>query len=275
MADTSEVNIPNFSDIESDNEETPSVEELQEALTDSLRAFNEVKKKNKSLLKEMDLLKSKLEVYENEKKVDAPKVENDFEKENVLLKQKIIDLNLIITKFTKGEKYLEMILGTKCTFNKEGLGFNPNEKKTVLKESFDQDTTNSKSCDFCGKSGHTLLSCIHRLRGEKPTKKVWVKKGESPPKIPKRPPHAPLPKPVHSRPVKANAHVQPKRGRQHARPQQRPFRPHASAFEPYTPYFPHMYGYAHPHMHFYPNHYGPNMNWGPTHPPPNFYAGGY
>ncbi len=54
------------------------------------------------------------------------------------MKQKVEELTLIISKFSQGEKNLNMILSTPCTFNKEGLGFNPSETKEVHKNPFTQ-----------------------------------------------------------------------------------------------------------------------------------------
>jgi len=46
-------------------------------------------------------------------------------------------LETIVSKFSKGEENLNKILGTqKMSFNKEGIGFNPFNKKKCYKNFF-------------------------------------------------------------------------------------------------------------------------------------------
>ena len=62
---------------------------------------------------------------------------NIIKEENESLKKKFMDLNNIVTKFTLGEKNLNILLESqRCLFNKEGLGYRPYKKSTYLKNHF-------------------------------------------------------------------------------------------------------------------------------------------
>lgn len=54
-------------------------------------------------------------------------------KENETLKTQVIDLNSTLTKFIKGKENLDKLLGNQCVFNKRGMGYKSQKKKTLLK----------------------------------------------------------------------------------------------------------------------------------------------
>jgi hypothetical protein len=56
-------------------------------------------------------------------------------KKNEILKAQVIDLNFTLTRFTKGNENLNILLGNqRCVFKKSGLGYNRKKnKKTLLK----------------------------------------------------------------------------------------------------------------------------------------------
>ena len=111
--DTTEVTISNFSsDSEVEVEPTPSVEQLQDALETCLNFVDELKAKNKTHRNEIKFLNSKIDSLEKEKKNSVESSSNDFQQENFLLKQKIEEMTKVISKFTQGEKNLDLILGT-------------------------------------------------------------------------------------------------------------------------------------------------------------------
>jgi hypothetical protein len=54
-------------------------------------------------------------------------------KKNEILKAQVIDLNFTLTRFTKGNENLNILLGNqRCVFEKSGLGYNPKKNKKKL-----------------------------------------------------------------------------------------------------------------------------------------------
>ena len=99
-------------------------EELHENLKKAISKNQNLKRKIDILSKEITYLKEINVIFEKEKEMHL----NEIEK----LKQKSLDLNEILVKFTKGKKGLELLLTLKkCVFNKNGIGY----KHTLSKSS--------------------------------------------------------------------------------------------------------------------------------------------
>ena len=81
---------------------------------------------------------SKIEMLENEKKE---------------LQSKHEGLEKVVLKFSKGQKNLDKLLGSqRMSFNKEGIGYNPFNKKKNYKNFFVHETSKDKShtvCNYC------------------------------------------------------------------------------------------------------------------------------
>jgi predicted RNase H-like nuclease (RuvC/YqgF family) len=151
-----------FSNIES-NDELYSYEELQDAYDElcentiklhakyttlkkkEMRLCNEIvtlKDKNENLLKDINNLTSKI------------KSSITLEEENTKLKETIKDLTKTLAKFVNGKENLDMLLGRqRCVFNKEGLGYTPENKQKFYKNFFVKEFCSNSSfttCKSCG-----------------------------------------------------------------------------------------------------------------------------
>jgi cell division protein FtsB len=169
-----------FSNIES-NDELYSYEELQDAYDElcentiklhakyttlkkkEMRLCNEIvtlKDKNENLLKDINNLTSKI------------KSSITLEEENTKLKETIKDLTKTLAKFVNGKENLDMLLGRqRCVFNKEGLGYTPENKQKFYKNFFVKEFCSNSSfttCKSCGRNGHIADVC--------PMKKTFYKK---------------------------------------------------------------------------------------------------
>ena len=68
------------------------------------------------------------------------------------------------------------------SFNKQGIGYNPLNKKKVYKNFFIKETSKNKShitCNYCLKNGYIYYSCPLRKTNNKIIQ-VWVAKGTRP-----------------------------------------------------------------------------------------------
>jgi predicted RNase H-like nuclease (RuvC/YqgF family) len=81
-----------------------------------------LKDKNENLLKDINNLTSKI------------KSSITLEEENTRLKETIKDLTKTLANFVNGKENLDMLLGRqRCVFNKEGLGYTPENKQKFYK----------------------------------------------------------------------------------------------------------------------------------------------
>jgi len=106
-----------------------------------------------------------------------------LEKEKEELQSKH-DLEKVILKFTKGQDSLDKLLGSqRMSFNKEGIGYNPFNKKKTYKNFFVHETSKNKShttCNYCPKNGHVSYSCPFKKSSPRLVQ-IWVPKGVRPP----------------------------------------------------------------------------------------------
>ena len=96
-------------------------------------------------------------------------------------------LETIVSKFSKGEENLNKILGTqKMSFNKEGIGFNPFNKKKCYKNFFIKQTNykneTSITWNYCCKIGSISTHCSIKRKGPSCIE-IWVSKGSKPPNV--------------------------------------------------------------------------------------------
>jgi len=92
----------------------------------------------------------------------------------------------MVLKFCKGQNNLDKLLGSqRMSFNKEGIGYNPFNKKKAYKKYFVQEASTNEChiiCNYYLRKGH--MSHLYPLR--KPSIKivqVWVPKGTRPQKM--------------------------------------------------------------------------------------------
>ena len=72
-----------------------------------------------------------IEVNESKKYDDKLKVKNDN------LDAKILDLTICLKKFIKGQKSLNLLLGSqKCVYDRVGIGYNSSKKQKLYKNIF-------------------------------------------------------------------------------------------------------------------------------------------
>ena len=86
------------------------------------------------------------------------------------LQTKYVNLEKIILTFSRGEENLNKILGTKkMSFKKEGIGFNPFNKKKCYKHFFVKSTNykieTSITCNNCYEIGHISTHCPIKRKG--------------------------------------------------------------------------------------------------------------
>ena len=93
------------------------------------------------------------EIDDSKKHVDKLKIKN------AKLNFKILDLTTCLEKFTKGEKNLNLLLGSQiCVYNRAGIGYNPLVKQKLYKNIFVKEicpAIHKISCTFCNTEGHT------------------------------------------------------------------------------------------------------------------------
>jgi hypothetical protein len=169
-----------FSNIES-NDELYSYEELQDAYdelcenTIKLHAkYTTLKKKEMGLCNEIVTLKDKNENLLKDINNLTSKIKSSIvlQEENTRLKETIKDLTKTLAKFVKGKENLDMLLGRqRCVFNKDGLGYTPENKQKFYKIFFVKEFCSNSSfttCKSCGRNGHIADVC--------PMKKTFYKK---------------------------------------------------------------------------------------------------
>lgn len=179
--------------------ENPSYEELQNVLEEVYEEleklgikYTALKKKNSSLINEIDVLK---------------KESINSKDENLELKKKVADLEKTVENFTNGKRNFEKLLGSqRCVFNnKVGLGYMPKEKYKPHKNFFGKPTKSKFdfqnsfhknkffkeryyynysstsymshiTCNFCNRNGHNYHACPIRRKHTMTVRTIWVPK---------------------------------------------------------------------------------------------------
>jgi len=111
--------------------------------------------------------------YLEESKVEAHIKIETLEIEKKGLTSKCEDLEKMVLKFSKGQNNLEKLLGSqRMSFNKEGIGYNPFNKKKTYKNFFVQEAYKHvphTTCNYCSRKGHISHLCPLR----KPNAKLF------------------------------------------------------------------------------------------------------
>ena len=105
--------------------------------------------------------------------------------ENVFLKRKVKSLKKDLSKFVKGKRNLNALLGIqKSSYDKGGVGFvygNHDKFQRNLFVKVTQNSTPSLKCNFCGKNGHLSQSCFYK-NSHAYDSHGWVSKRQPPKK---------------------------------------------------------------------------------------------
>jgi len=109
-----------------------------------------------------------------------------LQKEKEEIQSKCRAFETLALKFTKGQDNLDKLHGLqRMSFSKEGIGYNPLNKKKAYKNFFIKETSKNKlhiTCNYCLRNGHISHSCPLRKTNNKIVQ-VWVPKGTRPNKI--------------------------------------------------------------------------------------------
>ena len=107
-----------------------------------------------------------------------------FEIEKKGLQSKYEHLEKVVLKFFKGQDNLDKLLGyQRISFNKEGIGYNPYNKKKTYKNFFVQKTSKNNShtiCNYCLRKGHIYHLCPLRKPSTKMTQNVGTERCKTP-----------------------------------------------------------------------------------------------
>ena len=184
----SDLNSSNFSY----DELYDAFEELYTEFEMLISKYKVLKNKNISLENEFSVLKQKFDVKEKCTFCETFQKENEVLKQQVLdfndlkmksleidfLKEKVLDYEKIICKFTKGKEVFEQMLGKQiAVFEKCGLGFEPqNDIKTKPKNIFKNKNNSNLVCNYCNQNGHLRQSCHVRKSVYFGGKVMWIPK---------------------------------------------------------------------------------------------------
>ena len=91
-----------------------------------------------------------------------------------------MDLTTCLEKFTKGQKNLDLLLGSqRCVYDRAGIGYNTATKQKLYKNIFVEPpstSTQKLSCTFCNSKEHTKHTCYVKKCVRKGLKTIWVPK---------------------------------------------------------------------------------------------------
>ena len=106
-----------------------------------------------------------------------------LEKEMKERQSKYEGLEKVVLKLSKGQDNLDKLLGSqRMSFNREGIGYNPFNKKKTYRNFFAQETFKNKShtiCNYCLRKGHISYLC-HLRKPNAKVNQVWAPKGTRP-----------------------------------------------------------------------------------------------
>ena len=105
---------------------------------------------------------------------------SELTSKNDELNATILDLTTCLEKFTKGQKNLDLLLGSqRCVYDRAGIGYNTSTKQKLYKNIFVESSSSSTqkiSCTFCNTEGHTKHTCYVKKCVRKGLKIMWVPK---------------------------------------------------------------------------------------------------
>ena len=159
--------------------------ELAQALIKCIQCEQVYLSKIKSLKKTICNLISEKECLEK-LKIETHTEIVTLQTEKNELQSKCKDLQKLVLKFSKGQENLDKLLGAqRISFNKEGIGYNPLNKKKTYKNLFVQEAskiTPNTICNYCLRKGHISHLCPLKKPNTKIIQ-VWVPKGTRPQNI--------------------------------------------------------------------------------------------
>ena len=104
---------------------------------------------------------------------------SELTSKNDELNATILDLTCL-EKFTKGQKNLDLLLGSqRCVYDRAGIGYNTSTKQKLYKNIFVESSSSSTQkipCTFCNTEGHTKHTCYVKKCVRKGLKTMWVLK---------------------------------------------------------------------------------------------------
>ena len=152
--------------------ETNSLNDLQDDYDDLYEESLKVLEKNSMLRKQITSLLLEMKNLKEHKHGLTNQIE--------VLNNKLLNLTVCLEKFTKGQKGLDLLLGSqKCVYDRAGIGYNPLAKQKLYKNMFVKTTpqqTHKITCAFCNANGHTIYSCYIKNYVKKGWKTMWVPK---------------------------------------------------------------------------------------------------
>ena len=180
--DVQETKLENLDEIDYSNLLEYSKDELAQALIRCIQCEEEYLSKIKTFKKTIHNLFSEKEVSQRENDDLYLKIEH-LEKGKQEVQSKCGAFEKLALKFTKGQDNLDKLLGSqRMSFNKEGIGYNPLNKKKAYKNFFIKETPKNKShisYNYCLRNKHISYSCPLRKTNIKVIQ-VWVTKGTRP-----------------------------------------------------------------------------------------------
>lgn len=180
-----------------DNEHEFSYDELEKAFGDLLEAYEKnhekfvkLKMKHASMSSLYDTCSSTIDELKSEnetlrleldtlRKEKCVALTQDFESENISLKEEVEDLKKILSNFTKGRDNLDKLLSSqRCVYDRAGLGYNPENKQKSFNNLFEKKPSHHTSClcTICGRNTHDTRHCSFR-KSTSMKKLAWVPKG--------------------------------------------------------------------------------------------------
>ena len=152
--------------------ESNSLNDLQDDYDDLYEESLKLINKNCMLRKQIASLSIEIETLK--------KHANELTSKNIELNDTILDLTKCLEKFTKGQKNLDLLLGSqRCVYDRAGIGHNTSTKQKLYKNIFVESTsfsTQKISCTYCNTEGHTKNTCYVKKCVRKGLKTIWVPK---------------------------------------------------------------------------------------------------
>ena len=168
--DVQETELENLDEVDYSDLLEYSKDELAQALIRCIQCEQVYLSKIKTFKKTIHNLLSEKEVLKRENDDLHLKIEH-LEKEKQDVQSKCGASEKLALKFTKGPDNLDKLLGLqRLSINKEGIGYNPLNRKKAYKNFFIKETSENEShttCNYCLRNVHISHSCPLRKTNNK------------------------------------------------------------------------------------------------------------
>lgn len=168
--DVQETEFKNLDEVDYSDLLEYSKDELAQALIRCVQCEQEHLSKIKTFKKTIHNLLFEKEMLQRENDDLHLKIEH-LEKEKQEVQSKCGAFEKLALKFTKGQDNLDKLLDSqRMFFNKEGIGYNPLNKKKAYKNFFIKETSKNEShitYNYCLRNGHISYSCPLRNTNNK------------------------------------------------------------------------------------------------------------